>query len=633
MPKPPDHPLRRLIREIHRRSIWQVLGIYLAGSWIAWQAAVLLEGDAGLPSWFSTLALGLLILGLPIVLATAFVQEGGPGHHDGEDEVAIGEGEGVSAETSGRTIRAPHPAPGEGHPSPSVRFFTWRRAFFGGVGAFALLGFVGTAWVIFGGAVGPGASGGDGAVPISVDPSIAVLRFDDLSPGGDQQYFVEGLSEEIINALAQIVGLKVSARTSTFTFQDLGLDVSAIADSLGVANILEGSVRRDGDQIRITAQLIEAETGFHLWSDNYDRELTAIFAIQDEIATNIADHLQLTLTGEQAEALVQGGTESTQAHEAYLLGRSFWTRRTFDGLDAAIVEFERAISLDPEYAEAYSGLADSYSVMEIYVDPFTFDVRAAAESALEAAGRAVELAPDLGMVHASLGRALIAAGRWDDAETSLDRALALSPGYAAAHYWKGLLFYNTGRQAEAQSSLVRARELDPSAFAVAGILWASYAASGQWEEGEAEVRRAVALDPTNPVSWQYLGWLLFQTERYEEAIDAWVRAEQFVPLGQRIPAPEAFNADLVSAQRRFMETDEPQPFTPAIAAAVAAAPILGVIAGVATGQSDLLLPALESLIDVGAYSAAAGMYQTFAATVLRDDPRTQALLAEMGIEP
>jgi tetratricopeptide (TPR) repeat protein len=238
------------------------------------------------------------------------------------------------------------------------------------------------------------------------------------------------------------------------------------------------------------------------------------------------------------------------------------------------------------------------------------------------------------MAHASMGRAFISAGRWEEAESALDRALDLSPGYAAAHYWKGLLLFDTGRQAEAQVSLVRARELDPSAIAVSGILFASYAASGQWEESEAEVRRAVAMDPTNPVGWQYLGWLLFQIERYEEAIDAWVRAEQFVPLDQRIPVvAAAYLPDLVAARRRFLETGEPQAFTPAIAAAVAALPVLGVIAAAGTGQSDLLLTSMEMFIDLGAPGSAAGMYQTFAATVLRDDPRAEALLAEMGIEP
>ena len=155
----------------------------------------------------------------------------------------------------------------------------------------------------------------------SIGPSIAVLPFDDLSPEGDQQYFVEGLSEEIISALTQIPELKVSARTSTFLLAEQGTDIVTIARTLGVANVLEGSVRKSGNQVRITAQLIEAETEFHLWSDMFDRELTDIFAIQEEIARAITDRLQVTLSGDQQSQLVAEGTESAEAHEAYLRGR------------------------------------------------------------------------------------------------------------------------------------------------------------------------------------------------------------------------------------------------------------------------------------------------------------------------
>ena len=209
MASPSDNPLTRLIREIHCRSLWQVLGIFLLGGWLAFEVVqTLTEG-----------------LGLPVVLATAFVQEGGP--------------KATPSEPSGLIVGVPSVPSVD--PSVPRRLFTWRNAIGGGVLAFALLGFVGTTWVLLGGGIG--GAPGTAEAPTPIERSIAVLPFDDLSPEGDQQYFVEGLSEEIINALTQIVDLKVSARTSAFAFQGSNLDIRTIADSLGVANLLEGSVR------------------------------------------------------------------------------------------------------------------------------------------------------------------------------------------------------------------------------------------------------------------------------------------------------------------------------------------------------------------------------------------------------
>ena len=435
MSDPSDHPLKRFIGEIHRRSLWQVLGIYVVSGWIVYEVVQSLTEGLGLPSWFPALAFVVLLLGLPIVLATAFVQHGGPAP--------------ASSAPSGTTMGELYPV--EGASSVTSRLLTWKNAILGGIGAFAVVGVIAVGSMAMGGGIG--GAPGVGEAPTSIDPSIAVLSFDDLSPEGDQQYFVEGLSEEIINALTQLDGLKVSARTSAFAFQDSGLDIRTIADSLGVANVLEGSVRRDGDQIRITAQLIEAETGFHLWSDNFDRELTAIFAIQDEIARNIAEHLQLTLTGAQAETLVAGGTESTAAHEAYLRGRFFVSQRTAQRIRDAITEFELAIELDPEYPEAYSGLADSHFLVAYYDVTATLqDRRMSNDQGLIAARRAVQLDPSLGMAHASLGLGLWSIGEWERAEQEFELAIDLDPGYAQAHLWYGFASYTTGSAIEGSHS-------------------------------------------------------------------------------------------------------------------------------------------------------------------------------------
>ena len=333
---------------------------------------------------------------------------------------------------------------------------------------FVLLGGVGLDWLMFGEARGGTASteldaatGLEGAAT-SIARSIAVLPFDDLSPEGDQQYFVEGLSEEIIHALAQIPGLEVAARTSTFLLAEQGTDIGTVASTLGVANVLEGSVRKSGDRIRITAQLIEHESGFHLWSESFDRELTDIFAIQDEIARAITDQLQVRLSGDKRTRLVTEATRNTEAHEAYLRGRYFWSQRTEASLRTAITEFQRAVDLDPDYAEAYSGLTDSHLNVDSYtLDPEKWDFETNLERTLTAARRAVSLAPDLGMARASLGHGLWAVGEWDRAEQELELAIELNPGYATAHQWYGNYLLTTGRADEGIIHAAQAVELDP----------------------------------------------------------------------------------------------------------------------------------------------------------------------------
>ena len=403
MGSPTEGPLKGLIREIHRRSLWQVLGIYLVASWAVLQVVDTMGGALRLPEWLEPVALVLLIIGLPIVLATAFIQEGGPGRDTGDEEVAD----------------APADAPA---PTGASGVFTWRNALGGGVLAFALLGFVGAGWILFGGGLGRGPA------PTSIEQSVVVLPFVNMSGDPDNEYFSDGITEELLNALAQLPDLRVPGRTSSFAFKGQNLTIQQIADTLNVAHVLEGSVRRDGDRVLITAQLVDAQTDTQLWSDTYLRELTDIFAIQREIATAIADQLQITLSVGDQRQLATEATENTEAHEAYLLGRYDWNRRTEASLRRAITEFQRAIDLDPSYAEAYSGLADSHLTVDSYV--FTVeeqDYPTNFERAMIAARRAVSLAPDLGMAHASLGYGLWNVGDWERSEREFERAIELSP--------------------------------------------------------------------------------------------------------------------------------------------------------------------------------------------------------------
>ncbi len=259
-----DGPFKRFVREIHRRSLWQVLGIYLVTSWAVLSAVDTLGGALNLPEWFPSVASALLVVGLPIVLATAFLQEGGPGHDMGDVGVA-----GPTAPPSGTSF-----------------LFTWRNAFGGGVLAFALLGFVGTGWVLFGGGIGGGPGTGEATTR---ERSVAVLPFANMSGDSENEYFSDGITEELLNALTQLPDLRVPGRTSSFAFKDEGLTTQQIADTLDVAHVLGGSVRRDGERVLITAELIDARTDTRLWSDSFERELDDVFASQREIASAIRE--------------------------------------------------------------------------------------------------------------------------------------------------------------------------------------------------------------------------------------------------------------------------------------------------------------------------------------------------------
>ena len=334
MSGPSDNPLKKLIGEIHRRSLWQVLGIYVVGGWIAFEVVQTLTEGLGLPTWFPALALVLLIVGLPIVLSTAFIQQGGPAQ--------------APPPVSITTMDELYPVAVE-RSMPS-RIFTWKKAILGGVGAFVLLIGVGVGWVMFGDRTGSSVV----EAPTSIEQSVAVLPFVNMSGDPDNEYFSDGITEELLNALAQLPGLRVPGRTSSFAFKGQNLTIQQIADTLNVAHVLEGSVRRSGETVLITAQLVDAQSDTHLWSDTFERELEDIFAIQREIALAIVDQLQVTLAGNQRETLVADATENPEAHETYLRGRYLWNQRTYGSLRNAITEFQRAVDLDPDYAEAYS---------------------------------------------------------------------------------------------------------------------------------------------------------------------------------------------------------------------------------------------------------------------------------------
>lgn len=343
-------------------------------------------------------------------------------------------------------------------------------------------------------AVALSAAGVNGVRPVQVpqqEHSIAVLPFINLSVEQNNEYFSDGMTEELINALVKIPDLHVASRTSSFAFKGKGLDVRAIGERLGARTVVEGSVRREGDRLRVTAQLVNAEDGYHLWAETYDRRMADVFAIQEEIAGTIATTLKLRLGA--GGKLVRPGTQDLEVYHLYLRGRFFWNQRSPEGLRRSVEYFTQAIELDPAFPLPYTGLADAYHVLCVYgvLRPLHFYPKAKA-----AALRALELDPTLAEAHTSLAHvAFVYDLDHATAEREFLRALEINPRYAGAHHWYGWLLTVLGRSDEAVAAARRAVELEPLSTIIlargADIL--SYAR--QFDEAADLCRRALELDP------------------------------------------------------------------------------------------------------------------------------------------
>jgi TolB-like protein/cytochrome c-type biogenesis protein CcmH/NrfG len=328
--------------------------------------------------------------------------------------------------------------------------------------------------------------------------SVAVLPFADTSPDRNQEYFADGVTEEIIHSLARLPDLRVVARTSAFAFKGEGADVRAIGEQLGVRNVVEGSVRRSGDRLRVTAQLVSVANGHRLWSETYERRVADVLAIQEAVATRVAEALSVRI-GDRS--LAQAPPRDARAYELYLAGRQLLARRSEESTRRAIEHFERALVLAPSYAPVLAGLADALTQLTVHGFDTSPDV---IEQAREAAQAAIRADPSLGEAHASLGRQLFAGGAWDwdEADRHLTRALELSPGYAPAHLWRGQVLMARGRVREGAAEIEGALELDPFSPEALSTAGRSAFYLGDHEQAIELLRRAVDLSPHSArVQW------------------------------------------------------------------------------------------------------------------------------------
>ena len=356
--------------------------------------------------------------------------------------------------------------------------------------------------------------------------SIAVLPFDNLSRDPDNAYFAEGVQDEILTRLAKVADLKVISRTSTQRFKSAPADLREIAKQLGVTHILEGTVQKAGDSVRVNVQLINALTDVHLWADTYDRKLTDIFAIESEIAKNVTENLKARLNDRAEEVLAARPTENPEAHELYLKGRYFWNRRSTASLRKAGDYFQKAIDLDPKYALAYAGLADVHSLVPVYAGTAPQDD---VPKALAAARKAVDLDDRLAESHTSLGNALVSSVQLKAAEAEFRRALELNPNYATAHQWLAECLFGQGRFSESLAENERAHELDPLSLIINASYASSLAGAGRYEEAVQQARKTLDLDPELVPGHEILGQIYEDEGKLNEAIIEYGKANELGP--------------------------------------------------------------------------------------------------------
>jgi len=466
------------LAELKRRNVYKVAVAYIVAGWALSQGIAQVLPVFDVPNWAIRLIVVLVIIGLPVALVLAWAFEITP--------------EGIKR--TEMADRMPAAARGKKH--------TWIYIVVVGAIVSITLFFLGRYSAI------SGAPRHSEAATEMPQKSIALLPFDNLSRDPDNAYFAEGVQDEILTRLAKVADLKVISRTSTQHFKSVPENLPQIAKQLGVTNILEGSVQKAKDQVRVNVQLINALTDAHLWAEIYDRKLTDIFSVESDIAKTIADTLQAKLTGSEQTAMSKKPTENSVAYELYLKGRFFWSKRTGNDLKTAANYFQQAIDADPSYASAYAGLAQSYLLIPLFGAGMPRDFF---PKASDAARRAIELDETSAEGHAALGNLYC----MDDfnppaSEKEFQRAIALDPNYATAHHWfSNSLLVTMGRFDEAIKEGKRAVELDPLSLIINADLGSTLMLSRRYDDAIAQLRSTLALDPNFAYTHWNLGEALY----------------------------------------------------------------------------------------------------------------------------
>jgi adenylate cyclase len=356
---------------------------------------------------------------------------------------------------------------------------------------------------------------------------IAVLPFTNISPDPEDEYFADGMTEELIDRLSQVKELRVIARTSVMGYKKMGKKALEIGKELGVGTLVEGSVRKSANKVRVTVQLIAATTEEHLWSSRYDKDLNDIFAIQSEIAESVIKELRVHLVDSVRRTLEAKPTESTEAYTLYLKGRYYWNERTKSSVEKGIEYLRRAIQLDPNFGLAYSDLADAYVMMGDYgmipADEAMVQVH-------ENATKALKVDPSLSQPHAALAFVHERSFRWADSEKELERALALNPNNVTARHWRALDLILRGRKDSAIAEWRKAKELDPLSLIIGSNLGLALVRTGRNEEGFAMLRGVIELNDAFVVAHWNLAWAYLIAGMESEAVG---EAKKLVSIEER----------------------------------------------------------------------------------------------------
>jgi TolB-like protein/Flp pilus assembly protein TadD len=487
--------------ELKRRNVYKVAVAYAVVAWLTIQAASIFLPAFNAPQWAMQIVILVLVIGFPIALAFSWAFEITP--------------EGIKLES-------------EIEPSQSVTRRTGRKI----VAVTIALAVVAAGLLVYQlvrskSTVTPRPSEA-ATVPVGVsspipEKSIAVLPFENLSSDKDNAYFADGIQDEILTRLAKIGDLKVISRTSTEKYKSAPNNLREIAQQLGVANILEGSVQKAHDQVRITVQLINAWNDSHLWADTYDRNLLDTFAVESDVAQKIATSLEAKLTGSEKRAIAARPTENSEAYQLFLKGRFFWNKRTGADLHTAANYFEQAVAADANFSGAYAGLADADLLIPV------FGAGAPREffpKAMTAARRAIELDDASAEGHTALAQLVLFDFKFLESEHEFRRAIELNPNYATAHHWLGnSLLVSLGRFDEAVKEGQRAVELDPLSLIINADLGSTLLIARRYDEAIAQLQRTLKLDGNFAYAHWNLGEALYLKGDVQNAIAEYQRAD------------------------------------------------------------------------------------------------------------
>jgi len=518
------------LNELRRRNVVRVAIVYGVASWLILQLADVFGSLLDLPDWTGKLVILFLVLGLPVALVMSWVYEITP---EGLARTSDVDRDRSIAPQTGRRLD--------------------RMIMVGLVLAIGIL--LADRYLPHQKATPQPTRAAERPAAVATEPrSIAVLPFVNMSNDPGNEYFSDGMSEEILNTLAQVDGLQVAARTSSFRFKGQAADVAEIGRQLKVGTILEGSVRRQGDSVRITAQLIDVQNGFHLWSGTFDRSLENVFAIQTEIASQIVDALRLELRGAgpggQGVELRQLPTQDPRAYELFLQGRHLWRQRNGPAVTRATELLTEAVTLDPEFAEAHAALANAWFVLQVYAST---NATTSQDRAIAAAKRARALDPSLAEPLAVEGMIAGNLGRWSEAERLLRKAIELEPQQATPHHWLALHYLNTGYLAGFSSEAQVAYTLDPANASIVSLLGAPMLLADDFAGAQRQFEKAASLGAVMAAVVS-VPLALYEGGHPDQALAAARRGYERIGLGAR--HAELIHAAILDPTRRSAARDE-----------------------------------------------------------------------------